>query len=296
MGLQRYSLFLNLQTFPRFFCKNVYLCRHMNIDTLARLVKDAVMQHDSVTLPGLGCFVAELVPASFTDKGYTITPPYRRLYFIPRQGGDSILADALAKETGTSPEAAIRTLVEFVTEMRQVLISRKTIVFPGLGRMRTTTEGHIFFVAEQDLDLYPGGWGLDPVSLRTHRSIQDEYVPIEIPEQEAAPVLESQPVPTSERAPEPEALTNESTPAQASNPVAQPAPPTAPIPAQTPASPTAPSPSPSPRKKKLLKALLWCLVAVAVLTAAIAILGRVAPDFMDTLLYSSEELEVIKSL
>ena len=58
----------------------------MDIDLLAKMVKETVMDHDSVTLPGVGSFVAELVPAVFTDRGYTINPPYRRLYFLPREG------------------------------------------------------------------------------------------------------------------------------------------------------------------------------------------------------------------
>ena len=44
----------------------------MDIDLLSTMVKEVMMNHDSVTLPGLGSFMAELVPASFSDKGYTI--------------------------------------------------------------------------------------------------------------------------------------------------------------------------------------------------------------------------------
>ena len=46
----------------------------MDIDLLAKMVKEAILDHDVVTLPGVGCFVAELVPSSFSDKGYTINP------------------------------------------------------------------------------------------------------------------------------------------------------------------------------------------------------------------------------
>ena len=58
----------------------------MDIDLLSRMVKEVVMDHDTVTLPGVGSFVTELVPATFADRGYTILPPYRRLYFSPTQG------------------------------------------------------------------------------------------------------------------------------------------------------------------------------------------------------------------
>ena len=40
----------------------------MDIDLLAKMVKEAILDHDTVTLPGVGCFVAELVPSTFPTR------------------------------------------------------------------------------------------------------------------------------------------------------------------------------------------------------------------------------------
>ena len=60
----------------------------MDIDLLSKMVRETILDHDAVTLPGIGSFMAEIVPSMFTDKGYTIHPPYRRLFFslLPRTG------------------------------------------------------------------------------------------------------------------------------------------------------------------------------------------------------------------
>ena len=58
----------------------------MDIDLLSKMVKELILDDDKVVLPGLGSFVAEVVPSTFSDKGYTINPPYRRLFF--RAGSD----------------------------------------------------------------------------------------------------------------------------------------------------------------------------------------------------------------
>ena len=60
----------------------------MDIDLLSKMVKELILDNDKVVLPGLGCFTAEIIPASFSDKGYTINPPYRRLSFrsMPDEG------------------------------------------------------------------------------------------------------------------------------------------------------------------------------------------------------------------
>ena len=147
----------------------------MDIDLLAKMVKEAILDHDSVTLPGVGCFVAELVPSTFSDKGYTINPPYRRLYFSPKQGGDTYLVDLYARDNeGVDADMATRILTEFLAEMKEVLKVKKTVVFPGLGRLRATRENHFFFVADEDLDIYPEGLGLAPLSLKTHVETPEE--------------------------------------------------------------------------------------------------------------------------
>ena len=147
----------------------------MDIDLLAKMVKEAILDHDTVTLPGVGCFVAELVPSTFSDKGYTINPPYRRLYFSPKQGGDTYLVDLYARDNEeVDADMATRILTEFLAEMKEVLKVKKTVVFPGLGRLRATRENHFFFVADEDLDIYPEGLGLAPLSLKTHVETPEE--------------------------------------------------------------------------------------------------------------------------
>ena len=231
----------------------------MDIDLLSTMVKEVMMNHDSVTLPGLGSFMAELVPASFSDKGYTINPPYRRLYFIPHQGDDTLLADLYSTSNNVNIADATRILVEFLTEMREVLVARKIVVFPGLGRLRATRENHFFFVADEDLDIYPEGFGLEPVSLKTHEETPEEV-------QEAvstlAQMLEPEPVPV--------------------------------IPSEVEESP---APEQKPKRLPLfVRILIWILVAAVIACLALAVVGRVAPDWLDYYLYSPEELEILHSL
>ena len=306
----------------------------MDIDLLAKMVKEAILDHDVVTLPGVGCFVAELVPSSFSDKGYTINPPYRRLYFSPKQGSDTYLADLYARDNqGVDAPMANRILTEFLTEMKEILKVKKTVVFPGLGRLRATRENHFFFVADEDLDIYPEGLGLVPLSLKTH---------VETPEEVATAVaglaeLIAEPEPEPTPAPEPEPVAVEEIPEQVGNYASEPepvvAPEPAPVPEPTPAPvpepETIPEPQPAPEpvvapepepapvpepvketpeqvrkdeqvpepdtpKRNWGKILLIALGAVAAVLVLCALLGRIAPGLMDHLLYSKEELEILR--
>ena len=310
----------------------------MDIDLLAKMVKEVVMDHDVVTLPGVGSFVAELVPATFADRGYTILPPYRKLYFSPKQGEDTLLAALYARSNNISEADATRILTDFLLEMKEVLKVKKAIVFPGLGRLRATLENHIFFVADEDLDIYPSGFGLQPISLKTHEETREEVEeavanlagmlerqpepePVVTPE----PVVAPEPEPAAEPEPVPEPIANvpeDGTLAQnigenVSNvpevgtleepaPLAEPEPEpvVAPVPEPTPAPEPAPATVPeepeaeAPVQKHGSWRWLWMtllILVIVALVAAIALvaLGQLAPEWLDSILYSPEEYEFL---
>lgn len=229
----------------------------MDIDLLSKMVKELILDDDKVVLPGLGCFVAEIVPAYFSDKGYTINPPYRKLYFRARPDEGDSLIDFYAKSNDVSYEVAEKIIKDFVSELKSVLLSKKVVVFPGLGRLRATKENNVFFIADEDLDIYPEGFGLKPVSLKTHKEsdaevraavadlktmletdpVQEEPAETPVPapaadpepvtepepssEHQPDPVAEQKPEPVSEPAPEPESE-QESDPEPQPEPVAEP--------------------------------------------------------------------------
>ena len=146
----------------------------MDVDLLSKMIKELILDKDRVVLPGLGCFVAEMVPSTFSDKGYTINPPYRKLSFRSKPDIGDELIDFYVEANGLDRDVACRILGDFIRELRQVLFTKKVIILPGLGRLRATKENHLFFIPEEGLDIYPAGIGLEPISLKTHVETQQE--------------------------------------------------------------------------------------------------------------------------
>ena len=300
----------------------------MDIDLLSKMVKELILDNDRVVLPGLGCFVAEMVPSTFSDKGYTINPPYRRLYFRSRPEQGDALTRLYAEANGVEMEIADKIITDFVTELKGVLFSKKTIIFPGLGRLRATKENAVFFVADEDLDIYPAGFGLEPVSLKTHQESAAELSAavvglkhiLDEPEQQPEVSPEPELVPEQETvaAPEPEVATEpvaELEPEVATEPVAELEPETAAEPEtvaepvtelepETAAEPEVevepvleqePQPVAKSRKAyvKVLIAVLVIVLVLAVLLGAYIAVARFAPQWLDTILYTPEELEIL---
>lgn len=262
----------------------------MDIDLLSKMVYDLILDNDRVALPGVGCFVAEIVPASFSDKGYTINPPYRKLYFRSKPDDGELLVKLYAKSNGVAEEDARRILTEFLAEMRDILFTRKVIVFPGLGRLRATRENSLFFVADEALDIYPEGFGLEPLSLKTHKETEqelsatmDELGDILGSGTVDEPVAESVAEPVAESVAEPVA---ESVAESVAEPVAEPV-------VESVAEPVTGETRKMSPGKIVLITLASLLGLAAVLFGIFVLLVNCFPDFLDSLLYTKEELYII---
>ena len=242
------------------------------------MVYDLILGNDRVTLPGVGTFVAEMVPATFTDRGYTINPPYRKLSFRSSGPADTLLVDLYAASANVSKEVAGRVLGEFLSEMKAVLFAKKTVVFPGLGRLRATRENNIFFVADESLDIFPEGFGLEPLSLKARReTVEDISRSVE----QLGEILNG---PAVEAVSEPVDVVSE------------------PVEAEVPDASLKQENVRVEEKKDAKSGKVWRVIVVAavvlVATAVVVIggfivLAHIAPAFVDSLLYTPEELQII---
>lgn len=265
----------------------------MDIDLLSKMVAELILDNDEVGLPGVGTFVAEEVPSTFSDKGYTINPPYRRLSFRQKEISDTKLIEFYAGNNDLDIATSSSILKDFLAEMKSILMSKKVIVFPGLGRLRATRENNFFFIPDEDLNIYPDGYGLEPVSLKTHEETEDEVQSAVAGLQsilaEAVPAVSPDAAVT---APSPEEAVSEV-------PEAVPAMPEEPAAAKFAEPEYVPEevewdreyPEPSHKGWKIAAAIV---AAVLLFFGLFILLAHIAPDFIDHLLYSKEELEIIR--
>lgn len=339
----------------------------MDIDLLSKMVKELILDNDKVVLPGLGSFVAEIVPATFSDKGFTINPPYRKLYFRAKPDEGSALAEFYASSNKVNIDIAEKVIGDFVTELKSVLFTRKTVVFPGLGRLRATKENAVFFVADEDLDIYPEGFALEPISLKTHvetpaevaavvgslkamvdipaaneeeksadvaalevidevpaEEIPVEEVPVEDSEEAIMPAESEAGDPVEESVEEPveesveesaDEMAEESTAEEGvveesieegaeeetevvvepveEEPIVEES-----VVEESEEEPVAEEPVVEAKKKPgfwkiFAKTLMWLVISAVVLLAAFILVARFAPDTLDKILYTPEELEII---
>lgn len=245
------------------------------------MVKDLLLDNDRVALPGFGSFVAELAPSVFSDRGYTINPPYRKLSFRENaEADDMLLVRHYAAEAGMPEDKARDELIGFISGLREVLNRQKTVIFPELGRLRATRENNYFFVSDEDMDIFPDGVGLEPVSLKAHVApagtasavgpaeapAMSAYGPVPAPADGMADGMADSPADNADGSP-------------AETDAVQPG-------------------SGKSKPSKVLKAGIAVAVVIAVAAIALGIfvlLAHLCPDFIDSILYTEEELRLLGS-
>ena len=235
----------------------------MDVGQLAEMIRELVPCSEEIALPGLGVFVVEEVPAAFSDRGYTVNPPYLRLAFRQKSSEDNSLVNLYARKKSISQKEAATILGGFFKRLAAVLKDKKSVTLPGMGRLRATNENIFFFVQNEDIDIYPQGFGLGSISLKTLTSpADDEDLLLDLVDDEPVGESPDQVGDGKEAVVEgkEEVLDGKA-------------------------------------GARALRIVLWSVLGLVVLFfALLAILGRVAPQLVDPLLYNSQELELLRQL
>lgn len=252
----------------------------MTIESFTSCLEEFIMEHDRLLVPGLGSFTAGLQAATISDNGFTINPPYRKLEFIYGEDlgiGENEQYDYLYSiKEKMDLEKVREELAEIISEIKREVEANSLVELPGLGKLRSLGDGHLFFVMDKDAQIYPEGFALSSVSLKNRVS--------GIPEVVAAPKPVEQLVAATEGHNEAEA----SETAEPSEP------------AEEAVSKEQKVADELARKKKrmpvVVKVILWLLGIALLLLAGFMALAYFCPDFIDTLLYSPDEIELLKTL
>lgn len=241
-----------------------------DVEIFAACLKELLLENDTVTVPGLGSFITRQMPASFSDRGRTINPPYRKLSFRASEQGDAVLFKeriATLLPAGTDPAAWLQS---FVKEFKEELEKAKRVDLVSLGTMRATAQNDYFFVASDDLDIFPEAMGLEAVTIKSSQLMEEEPQAEDVPEKEEEPVQE--PETTAEPQPAADAPKVAATTAE------------------------------KPRHRLKWWAILLIVLAALLLLLILSVIfkdvlpwGTAVDNFINHLLYTEEELRILNT-
>lgn len=148
----------------------------MDTQYFSSILLPLLLEHERVTLHGLGAFVVEATPAILSGDGSTIYPPsYRVSFKMGEAEDDGVLVSAYQKGLSISKEESERSVVEFIEGLKGELSKRRGVELPNVGKLRSTKEGNIFFISDIDPSYFYENLGLSPISLKLLHNSEDEH-------------------------------------------------------------------------------------------------------------------------
>lgn len=218
----------------------------MDTNLFSRMVKELLADTGTAVVPCFGKFSVEDVPASFSDRGFTLNPPYRRVSFTLSEETDDALASLYAESNDLDIRKSQSVVLDYVVKLKDELRSSRTVVLPEFGQLRQAGRNCVVFVPDEGLSIFPQFDLLFPLSLKSRN-----FAPVG-------------PDTASEALAESEVVEGESVLKESSG----------------------------------LSGFWTAVIVVAAVSLtfllALAVLGRLAPDLVDSLLYNDAQLEILR--
>lgn len=137
----------------------------MTLLELSDLLKKTLLQHETVSLPGMGRFVVESTPSMLVNEGKTITPPSKKLVFESSNSSpDNLLSSLYSKLSGISQGEAEAELAELLRIVKKDLIDNAFVELPDFGTIKYK-DGNFVFESSAAFNVGACYYSLEPLAV-----------------------------------------------------------------------------------------------------------------------------------
>lgn len=136
---------------------------------LQQYITEVLFRQQTCTVPQVGTFTIQHIPAQFSVVDQSLTPPRQQVQFDARWDDDgSLLRWISRKENLLEPVAALK-LDKYLQQFRDQLAAGEAIDLPGIGSLRIDPLGQVRFTPQE----MPDAW--QPIGLE--QVIRSEAAP-----------------------------------------------------------------------------------------------------------------------
>ena len=140
------------------------------------------MEHDSVSLPGMGCFTVVETPSELLNEGRMITPPLKKIVFDSSDSiQDNLLVHQYARLKNIPEKEASAEVADLLRQMKKELVDNAKVVIPDFGALCFGASGSFVFEAAAEFDFESDSYCLETLLLQKRSEIGDiEVVDVEV--------------------------------------------------------------------------------------------------------------------
>jgi nucleoid DNA-binding protein/cell division septation protein DedD len=137
-------------------------------------IRTLLFEHDYVTIPNFGAFIANYMPSSFNEISGSLMPPQKRVAFneILKQD-DGLLATHISRRESVTIDEAKRKIQGFVTDIKDSLATEKSFTFDKIGNFSLNEENNLVFDPDRRNNFFSESFGFD--SLFPRQITKEKY-------------------------------------------------------------------------------------------------------------------------
>ncbi len=137
-------------------------------------IRTLLFEHDYVTIPNFGAFIANYLPSSFNEISGSLMPPQKRVAFneILKQD-DGLLATHISRRESVTIDEAKRKIQGFVTDIKDSLATEKLFSFDKIGNFSLNEENSLVFDPDRRNNYFSESFGFD--SLFPRQLTKEKY-------------------------------------------------------------------------------------------------------------------------
>ncbi len=128
---------------------------------ISELIKELLLKHDCVIIPGFGAFIGNYFPARSSRKEGLFEPPSRKITFNRYlTGNDGLLIGHVSAVTGKGYGEARDIVKEWSEELRSKIMTGNPVMIYRLGTFSLNYEGAIVFEPDLTVNYLLSSYGL----------------------------------------------------------------------------------------------------------------------------------------
>ena len=133
---------------------------------LSLYISDLLFEHDCVTVPGFGSFLANYKSAHYDLSQDKFSPPFKQISFNSQiKDNDGTLAKYVSKKLEITFDEAVKEIHQTVLSW-SIKVKTETIILKNLGEIYFSSDDKMVFVPDNSVNHLIDSFGLSPIFVR----------------------------------------------------------------------------------------------------------------------------------
>ena len=133
---------------------------------LSKFISELLLEHDCVTVPGLGSFLGNFKSAHYDLENEKFYPPSKQISFNSQiKANDGLLAKFISEKSGLNYDDSLKEIHQEVLKIA-LNLKKESVLLKDIGELNLNKEENIVFNPLQTKNFLKDSFGLSPIFIK----------------------------------------------------------------------------------------------------------------------------------